>query len=387
MRFAFIYPDDFSIVRFRSKLASTLIAHGHEVYAICQDTGYVSELRKLGIHWREALIERNISPIKDFKLIFKLAHLFRSEKIDIVHNFTIKPNIFGSLGARLAGVHCIYNSVTGLGIIGEGEASCFSVRKFLATSLYRMINPLVLRTWFQNQDDLDFFVANRLVTREKAVLVRGSGVDTNFWSPASVPSENQNALRRELRIELSQNIVVMVSRVIRSKGVMEFFEAARRLHSSDQSLQFILIGPYEKRGGDSVDINMLKSESGKGGFCWLGPRTDIREILSLATVVVLPSYYAEGLPRSLLEAMAMEKPIITTDMPGCREVIIENRNGLLIPPRSTDDLVIALKRLFENKEELLEMGKVSRAIVKEHFEEQSVANALVEALYKLGSCN
>jgi glycosyltransferase involved in cell wall biosynthesis len=229
-------------------------------------------------------------------------------------------------------------------------------------------------TIFQNLDDANQFRSSGIVKQENTIVIPGSGVDTSEFSAAHVPEIERIRVRNDLQISLDAFVVTMISRLIRSKGVMDFVKAAEYLQQHKSDIKFLLIGPLDE---DSLDrLNPQELELLKRNVIWPGFRKDIRTILCASDLFVLPSYYREGVPRVLLEAAAMELPMITADSPGCIEVITNNVNGLLIPPQNPEALAQAISRLARDYEKRRTLGLAARRTVTSQFDISIIASEI-----------
>ena len=384
VKIALVYPDDFSIWLFRKGLIRSLIRRGHDVYTIAADTGYVKQLEDLGVKHLTIPMERFISPLKDIRVFLQLLKIFRNEHFDIIHNFTVKPNIYGAFAGALNACPLILNSVTGLGYLYREPWEKKIKTRFLKSVirfLYRYASGFAHRTWFQNSDDAEYFIEKRLISPDKTVVIRSSGINLSEWFGDD--QDKTKGLKGELGFKQDDILVVMISRALKSKGVLELMEASRQLASRYPKVKFLLVGGAEEDLNLGVPSIQLKKEALDGHFYWLGHRKDIREILMVSDICVLPSYYREGVPRCLLEAMAMQKPIITTDSVGCREVIEDCVNGYMIPVRDASALAKALDKLILNEALRHYMGIASRKKVENEFDEQIIVDALLKNLYKI----
>ncbi|MFN3505784.1 MAG: glycosyltransferase family 4 protein, partial [Caldimicrobium sp.] len=256
-------------------------------------------------------------------------------------------------------IRCI-STITGLGYV--------FIKESLLTKLIKFIYKIALgknqRIVFQNNEDRDLFIKNSLVNKNQTVVIRGSGVDIKYFSPDFCQEVKKDSF-----------IFLMVSRLLWDKGLREFVEAGKDLKKLyDDKVKLWLLGPLDKGNPSAVSEEELKKWVDEGIIKYLGIAEDVRPYLCQADCVVLPSY-REGIPRSLLEAMAMEKPIITTDSPGCREVCIDGENGFLVKPRDLESLVEAMKHMVEMEEsKRLEIGERGRQRVLEEFSEEKVIN-------------
>src|SRR5262245_4879840 len=299
-----------------------------------------------------------VSPLDDARAFLALCRIFRRERPQLVHAFDTKAGVWGCLAARLAGVPSAVGTVNGLGFLFRRD----TWRQRLLSRSYQALQALACAassaTVFQNPDDAEVFVAAGMVRRDRVVLVPGSGVRTERLDPARFSHEDRAALRGALGIEPSHVAVIMVTRVIRSKGVLDLLAAARALAKSRPRLRFVLVGADEPDSMDSLsvaDLGSLRRE-----LIWTGPRNDVPALLAAADVMAYPSGYGEGIPRVPLEAASMALPIVTTDAPGCREVVEPGVNGLLVPIGDPAALAAAVAKLADDPELRARFGQQGR---------------------------
>jgi len=375
-RIALIANTDFGLYNFRLGIIRALIAGGCQVCVICPGGQYAGELRKEGVtHHRLHIDRKGTNPINELRTLWQLYRVLRKERFDLVHTFTIKPNIYGSLAAGAARTPVVVNTVTGLGYVfieADGAKRWF-LRK-LVTNLYRFAFGFSSRVAFQNEDDFELFLKYKIVDSHKGMVMSGgSGVDTEKFSSAGINQDKVQALYQELGITGDQKKVrvTLIARLLWDKGIEEFVEAARILRPKYPSALFLLAGPIDTGNPAAVPGQYVEKAEREGVIKYLGPRRDIAEILYISDIVTLPSY-REGVPRTLLEAMSMEKPIITTDTAGCREVVEAGRNGLLVPVKDHMALASAIERLLDNEELRIKMGKYGRDKVLGEFDEKIV---------------
>ena len=386
MRIALVLNDDFSTWQFRKGLIATLCRGGHTVFAYTPSGPWVRRLEEIGAIHRAIPLYRFVSPLRDLLLFWVLCRWFSRDRVDLVHNMTVKPTIYGAFAARLMGVRRVVALVSGVGLpFLDGGGFERRVLRVTVVGLYRTALGLTDRVWFQNPDDLEFFVAARLLKAEKALLIRSGGVNVEEFSEAAVDQSAVHKLRAELRLEGDGPIVVMiVARLIWSKGVKDFVEAAKALAQRLSKARLFLFGPYDHGHPDEIPPGYLEAFESDNFHAIIDFRTDIKEILSLADVVVLPSYFGEGVPRVLLEALAMSKPIVTTDNPGCREVVEHGRNGYLVPIKDPGSLAGAIADLSDSETKRVRFGRRSRAKAETEFDERLIVERIVRELYGLG---
>jgi lipopolysaccharide/colanic/teichoic acid biosynthesis glycosyltransferase/glycosyltransferase involved in cell wall biosynthesis len=386
VRIALVLNDDFSMWQFRKGLIIELRRAGHEVFVYTPAGPWVKRMETLGAIHRTIPIFRFVSPLQDLALVWVLRHWFSKDRVDLVHNMTVKPTIYGAFAARLAGVRRVVALVSGIGLpFLQGGGMRRRALRATVIALYRVALRLTDRVWFQNGDDLRFFVGSSLLEEHKAVLIRSSGVDVTEFSEAAVDKRVAHELRQALQIDADRRCVVMiVARLIWSKGVREFVEAAEILRQRSSGARLLLVGPYDPGHPDEISPGYLEARAADNFRAITAFRTDVREILSLADLVVLPSFFGEGVPRVLLEAAAMSKPIVTTDNPGCREVVEHNHNGFLVPVKNPEALAAAIAQLSADAAMRREFGRRSRAKVEAEFDERLVVNRILQELYGFG---
>ena len=327
--------------------------------------GFEPKILALGVTFTHLPIQKKgMNPLADLKLFYRLWHWYRSERPDIVHHFTIKPVIYGSLAARLAGIPKIVNTVTGLGYVFTGNNATAS--RMVVRQMFRAGIKCADFTFFQNSDDRQYLMGGSSRWRKTGMLP-GSGVDCERFKPASTPAVDDDAAVTFL----------LVSRMLKDKGIYEFAEAARTVRRIAPLVRFQLLGGRDERNPNVIPRADLDRLQQAGILEWFGAVEDVRPILAAADVVVLPSYYREGIPRSLLEAAAMGKPIITTDSIGCRETVDHQRTGLLVPAKDVAALVRAMQWMLEHRQQRQNMGKAGRRKVEEQFDEQIVVDRIL----------
>lgn len=385
MKVALVCSDDFSLWVFRKGLISTLIEQGHSIYLICSPGKYINLLEEMGAIHIPVDLYRFFNPLKDIKLFLNFYRIFRRENFDIVHSFTIKPNIFGAVAAKIAGVKKIILSVTGAGIIKEDEFTRglkMKVLRAILKKLYWLACTISNKVWVQNADDIDFFKKKRILREGKAVLIRSSGVNLDEFSPKAVDQRALYHIKRELDSNISTKFVLMVTRPLWNKGVREFIDASEIIGGKYPFIKFILVGGIDEGNPLSVAEDFLR-EKESNNFKWLGFRDEIRELLMISDVSVLPSYYPEGIPKNLLEALAMRKPIVTTNNVGCKEVVEESKNGYLVPIKDSKALADAIEKLIIDGNKREEFGRYSRMKAEKEFDEKLIVNRILNELYQL----
>jgi glycosyltransferase involved in cell wall biosynthesis len=354
MRIAILGSYAPSLINFRGPLLQHLIKLGHEVYALAPDISdeVANKLEGLGAVPTEVPLERNgLDPLQDLRSIRALTTTLGDIQPDIFFSYTVKPVVYGTIAASLARVPKIVVMVTGLGhafIESEDHNPFVST---VVRSLYAFSLRFADRVIFHNADDRAEFLASNLVPDDgRAVVVDGSGVDVEHfaYSPAPV---------KPIRF-------LLITRIIREKGVLEFVEASRRLKKHFPDVEIRLVGPTDSNPSSLSKIQVLEWV-GEETLSWPGRVSDVREEIERCSVYVLPSY-REGMPRTNLEAMAIGRPLVTTDVPGCRETV-DGSNGRLVPARDSDALYEAMRWFVEHPDRISEMGRASRRLVESRF--------------------
>lgn len=365
MKIAIIY-NTMKDVSSRAALMRSLIKRGNTVVAIAPFDGHEELVRALGVDCIDVKISRwGTLPWSEIAVVLKLWRLLRREQPDAVLLYTIKPIIYGAIGARMAGVRRIVSVVTGLGYMFVEGAKLSRAKRTLATMLYRFAFRFNERVLFQNQDDLEYFKEKNAVSSEKIVRIRGSGVDTGYFSPREDMAEEARFL--------------LVSRMLWTKGIGLYVAAARRLKSKYPHAQFSILGPIDDNPA-AIPSEILARWHGEGAIEYVGATDDVRSYLARCSVYVLPSFYREGIPRTNLEALAMGKPVITTDVPGCRETVLDGENGILIPPRNEDALVNAMETFLKDPAIAVKMGEISRKLAVDSFRSETVNQTIMNAI-------
>jgi len=348
----------FTIANFRKEFIKFLKENSCEVVCVASDDNLSSNakliLKRLNVKIIDIEMSRKgLNPIKDLKYLYNLYKIYKQEQADYVFHFTIKPNIYGTIAAKFAKVKSI-NTINGLGsaLIRDGVLS--KILKFL----YKNSLQFSTKVFFQNEDDKSFFINNGLVDGKKVSIVPGSGVDTDLFSGCESHTQHRTFL--------------LVARLLQDKGIYEYIEAVRNLKVKYKNIQFLLAGPFDDGNPSAIKPEEVAKWEKLDIIKYLGKTDNIKEFLSQADVVVLPSY-REGLSRFLIEAASASKPIITTDVAGCKDIVENEINGLLCNVKDSISLEKVIeKMILLSKEELLKMGRNSKKIAQEKFDKDIV---------------
>ncbi len=364
----FVVTEDWYFCSHRLQLAVAAQKAGYNVAVVTQETSHGDEIRQAGLMLIPIKFQRSgRNPLSDLMTIRSLIRIYKTEQPDIIHHVSLKPVLYGSIAARFAGIPNVVNAMTGLGYV-------FSSEDFLARLFRFLISPFLGYIFsarktmiiFQNRDDLKTLEDRNLVKHEQTVIIRGSGVDLDIY----VPGKDSKDIPQ----------VILVARMLWDKGVGEFVQAAKLLLTKSISARFILIGDSDCENPAAISVQQLELWQEEKNIEWWGRRDDVPEILQYSTIACLPSY-REGMPKFLLEAASAGLPIVTTDVPGCREVVINGENGLLVPPRNTEALANAIEKLLNDKTLRREMGAKGRALVEREFGIEKIAEETI-SLYQ-----
>ncbi len=357
-----------SLTHFRGPLLEEMRKAGHKVIACAPDApGHVlNGLSAIGVEYVNVTLERaGLNPLKDAYTIFRLFMVFREIRPDIFLGYTIKPVIYGSLAARLAGVPYIYSMIEGLGYTFCSDDVKGRFLQGFVSRLYAMSLKWNKNIFFLNHDDLELFITKNIVKNPKqAVLINGIGLELDYYSPAPIPD----------------NIAfIMIARLIGDKGVREYLKAAEIIKNKYPIVKFYLVGWIDENPA-SISKDELDYFINNKIIEFLGRLSDVRPAITQSSVYVLPSYYREGMPRTILEAMSMGRPVITTNAPGCRETVVDGQNGFLVPVKDVNALTAAMERFIKEPELIPVMGAVSRRMAVEKYDVRVINHLILKTM-------
>lgn len=354
--------SDWYLYNFRRSLAHALRDAGFELLLVSPPGPYGQELRQLGFTWLPAPMERrSLNPLRELGLLLWLRRLVRRERVDLLHGFTIKCAVYGSIAARLAGVRARVNAVAGMGyVFTSNDLKARTLRPIVRNLMRMALDGDGARLILQNPDDVALFEQAGLVEPARVRLIRGSGVDCSRFVPAPLRVAQDGRLR-----------VVLAARLLRDKGINEYVEAARLLRAQGRAIDFLLAGDPDPGNPAAIPEAAVRAWVQEGVIDWLGHVSDMPGLFRSVDAVVLPSY-REGLPKGLIEAGACALPLVTTDVPGCREVVTDGVDGLLVPPRDAKALAHAIGRLHDDASLRERLGAAARRKVLDEFDERMV---------------
>ena len=357
---------DWYLYNFRNGLARELRGQGHEVTLLSPPGNFQDLLKEDGFQWIPFPLSRQgINPLSEIWTLWQLIRIYRKVQPDIVHHFTIKPVIYGSLAAHILRIPCILNSITGLGHLFIDTGIITRVLRGVAKLLYQ-ISLRGTQVIFENPEDRDIFIRNRLLKADQTHLIMGTGVDVEKFQPATKNNDIP--------------VILFSSRMLATKGLPEFMDAARILKQKGFKARFAITGATDPGNPASIPEGQIDTWKQSDLVEWWGWQDDMPATLARADIFCLPSY-REGVPNALIEACACGLPIVTTDVPGCRDVVTHGLNGLLVPARNAPALADALETLLADADLRYSMGRTGREIAVNKFGLAKV-NAETLSIYK-----
>lgn len=358
---------DWYLYNFRLEFAEFLREQGWEVVFMSPQGEYAKLLQDAGFRWiGYDLSRKGTDPLAELKSVFAISRIYKHEKPDLVHHFTVKCDIYGSIAAKLNGIRSRVNSVTGLGYIFLSDGLRAKLLRGLVKALYRFAlkgSEVV----FENPDDRALFLELGLVPAEHAHAVHGTGVNIGLYHPCPEPEGDP--------------LVLLPSRMLWDKGIGEFVEAAGIIRGKGIPARFVLVGKEDNGNPTGIAVEQLRAWADEGCVEWWGWQDDMPSVLAQAHIICLPSY-REGLSKTLIEAAAAGKPIVATDVPGCRDVVRDGVNGRTVPARSAEALAEAIEELIRNRDLRIKMGKESRNLAETVFANDPVHREIYDVYRK-----
>ena len=357
--------SDWYLYNYRLAFAKYLRTQGHEVFLLSTSGKYSSLLQAQGFQWIPIEFSRDsMNLFSELSIVLKVRKVLEQIQPDVLHNFTLKSVLYGSLAAKYTGVRKVLNAITGKGYLFINN----NIRVNLARTIAAPLLRFALRgsqVIFQNQEDLRFYLEHHFLLDEQTVLIYGSGVDTQKFFPSKYPPDELN--------------IILPSRLLKDKGIYEFIEAARTVKTKFPKAKFVLVGTTDKGNPSSLSDEEIIQWQKKGIVEWWGWQNDMPQVYHKAFLVCLPSY-SEGLAKSLLEAASCGIPIITTDIPGCREIVQPEKTGFLVPPHDAKALAYSIIHAINHPNLLVEMGAKGREFIVNHYS-QEIINSETYKLY------
>jgi glycosyltransferase involved in cell wall biosynthesis len=360
MKIIFVVVEDKAFLIQRLNTALAVRDAGHEVLVVSHRSERSKDIEDLGFKYIDSGTDRtSMNPLREVFSIYNLFKIYRKYNPELVYHVSIKPVLYGSIAARAAGVKKIVNLVNGLGyVFTEGGLKKDFLRAFIIR-FYRMaLSSKKVKVIFQNPDDKNLFVKNRILKPKQAEVILGSGVDTTRFSFQKMPNEKVK--------------ILFVARMLWDKGIRFLIEAIRLLKQDGLYFEMLFAGEPDNLNPRSVPLDLLREWEEEGLINYLGFQDDMPKLIRESHIVCLPTYYREGVPLSLIESASVGRAIVTTDMPGCREIVRDGVNGFIVPPKSSYELYKALKKVIVSEELRNQMGSESRKLVEEKFSKEVV---------------
>ena len=354
-------PDYF--LSHRLALAQSLADDGYEIHIASVKHQSVSQLVSLGFHFHFVDIERGrTNPIKELFGLLSIVKLIKQLQPDIVHCITMKPVLYGGIAARLLGIRKVVVAIAGLGSVFTTDSAKNRVLRLISVQLYKLaLGNARLTAIFQNKHDRAFFVERNIIPMQRTRLIKGSGVALDKFAFAPLPESGKKA-------------VLLSARLLREKGVFEFLDAAKQVLTARTDVEFWLAGDIDPANPSSLTEQDIETWSKISGIKFLGFQSDIYNVIKASTLVVLPSY-REGFPKALIEAAAVGRAIITTDVPGCEDAVINNETGFLVPVKQVDSLIEKIHYLLDHHDRCVAFGLAGRVFAENNFDISSVVLA------------
>lgn len=366
-----VVNDPAFFISHRLPIAIAARKAGYKVLIASPEGEGVLDIRKNGFEFHQITLSRwGMKPGEELRSLWHLYKLYKKLKPDLVHHVTIKPILYGSIAARMARVPAVINAFSGLGYLYLSKGAIASLRRFILKPLFKIgMQHRKIRAIFQNQDDLTHFQKETINLHKKTTIINGCGVNTDSFAPQAESS--------------GKPLVLMVARLLQDKGIAEFVSAARLLKELGHKARFVVVGPFPEGNPAAITKSTLEVWKAEGVVEFWGAREDIVSCYKQAHIVCLPSY-REGFSKVLLEAAACARPIVTTNVAGCRQLVRDNVNGYLVPPRDSLALAKALESLIINPVKRVQMGAAGRLIVEaEKLSEQDIAQETLNLYQEL----
>ncbi len=366
MKIAVLSSHTSSLFWFRMDMMKDFIKYGHSVIALGpeSETNWKTKFEENGIRYQQLYVERNgINPFSDLRTYRELKKFMKEEKPDKVFAYQAKTVVYGSLASKANGITEVYPLIAGLGSIFRGEGLKNKIIKTIMKTEYRVACNASKKIFFQNNDDKNEFINNGLIQEDKIVIINGSGVNLEKFKPEPLPEKPA---------------FLFIGRLIKDKGVMEYLEACKRIKAVYPEIKCLLVGPYDSNPS-ALQPEELEPYLDKNIIEYFGEQSDVRPYLIQCSTYVLPSYH-EGTPKTVLEAMAIGRSIITSDAPGCRETVTDGYNGYLVPVKDINGLVERMKNLILDQEENKIMAERSLKLAREKYDVKLVNKSIMETM-------
>lgn len=371
MKIAVLSSHTPSLFWFRMDMMKEFIDKNHEVIALGPESeiDWKVKFEQINIDYRQLHVDRNsINPLRDLKTFFELIKFMKKEKPDKIFAYQAKTIIYGSIAAKLNGIDEVYSLIAGLGSIFIGVGFRNKIIKSIMKIEYSLACKFNKKVFFQNTDDRDEFIKNKMVMEDKTVIINGSGVNLEKFKPAPLPDAAT---------------FLFIGRLIKDKGIVEYLEACKGVREEYPNVRCLVVGPYDSNPS-ALKPEELKFYIETGIIEYFGEQSDVRPFIAACSTYVLPSYY-EGTPKTVLEAMAMGRAIITTNAPGCKETVTDGVNGFLVEVKDVEGIINKMKYLIENPGANQSMGENSLKIATSKYDVRIINKAILNTMGLAGS--
>lgn len=366
MKIAVLSSHTSSLFWFRMDMMKDFIKNGHAVIALGSEpeADWKGKFEEYNIDYRQLKVDRNgVNPLKDIKTFRTLNEFMKKERPDKVFAYQAKTVVYGSIAAKINGISEVYPLIAGLGSIFRGIGFKNKIVKTIMKIEYWAACKCSKKVFFQNNDDKHEFIFNGLIKDDKTVIINGSGVNLENFKPTPLPQEA---------------VFLFIGRLIKDKGIMEYLEACKKVKEKHPHVRCLLVGPYDSNPS-ALKPEELNPYINNGSIEYFGEQSDVRHFIAQCSTFVLPSYH-EGTPKTVLEAMAMGRSIITSDAPGCRETVTDGVNGYLVAVKDISGLVDKMEHLISNPEKSQEMGATSSNIAQEKYDVKIVNQSIMQTM-------
>lgn len=385
MRIGFVVPDDATAWLYYRHLMEALTEAGGEITVLSAPGPYVERIKNSGFRHVALPYARFVTPLSDIRLAMALRKEFVRNRFDVVQNFTVKANLYGAWAAASAGVPAIINTVEGAGILWSTNPSkrVRFMRDAVEAGL-KLLKQRILIYWFVNKHDRDLFVRRSIATVDRSIVAISTGVDTDTFNPATVSEKSIAALRAEIGIAPHVPVLTMVAgRLLKSKGVEAFIELGRQLRSAGTRVQLLLVGPEECDHPDALDPAIVAGAVSDGLLVWTGYRDDIPAVYAASEIVIVPTTYAEGIAKSVVEPMAMALPVICSSTPAIDEMVEAGVDAIVLPPEDDKALLDEVMKLLADAGLRSRIGAAARRSVLARFDARREVTAAVDRVYSM----
>ena len=355
-----------SLFWFRMDMMSYFRSMGHDVIAIGDQSEDVwcDRFLKKGIRYRKAFIQRNgVNPVQDVRTLVSLRNILREERPDKIFVYQAKTVIYGTIAANCEGITEVYPLIAGVGSVFLSDSMKSQIIKLILCAEYRFSLRKCPYLFFQNQDDVKLFADSKIIKNQKIEILRGSGVNLEKFQVQKLPQHFG---------------VLCIARLIKDKGVIEYLEACKEIKKRHPEIRCLLVGPFDTNPS-AIQPDELGSYLEAGVIEYFGEQSDVRPFFAESSVFILPSY-REGTPKTVLEAMASGRAVITTNAPGCRETVVNGHNGFLVPVKDIKSIVEAVEQLYADPTLLKRMGESGRQMAEEFFDVKKVNQTIAETM-------